>query len=92
MKNKISDLNDHLFAQMERLADEALKGDDLVTEIKRGDAMVDVADQILRSAEIQVAAAKIVAEHGKGDPMALLPTIEGRSRLIENGAGKAKSQ
>lgn len=93
MKNKLGDLNDHLFAQMERLADEKLKGEDLDKEIKRGGAMVDVADQILRGAELQVSAAKIMADHGNknpgkgGDPMSMLSIIEGRPRL-ENGSAK----
>lgn len=82
MKNKLSDLNDHLFAQLERLSEEDLKGDDLDREAKRTEAMVAVADQIIRNAGIQLAAAKIVADRGK-DPMLYLPSIEGRSKLIE---------
>ena len=91
MKNKLSDLNDHLFVQLERLADENLKSEQLASEIKRGAAMVGVADQILRSAELRIAAAKIVAGHGKGDPMAYLPALEGRP-LIEGAAnGKTRA-
>ncbi len=82
MKNKLSDLNDHLFAQMERLADEDLKGDELDREAKRSEAMVAVSDKIIRNAAVQLAAAKIVADRGK-DPMLYLPNIEGRGRLIE---------
>lgn len=35
MKNKPVDLNNHLFAQLERLGDEDLSGDDLKQEIER---------------------------------------------------------
>lgn len=64
MKNKLTDLNDHLFAQLERLSDEALTPEQIEAEAKRGEIVVAVADQIIRNAALQVAAAKLVAEHG----------------------------
>lgn len=33
MKNTLGDLNNHLFAELERLSDEDLKGDELVEEM-----------------------------------------------------------
>ena len=59
MKNRLSDLNDHLFAQLERLADEDLTAEKIEQEAKRGEAMVAVADQIIRNAALQIQAAKI---------------------------------
>lgn len=64
MKNKLSDLNDHLFAQLERLAEEKLTPEQVAAEAKRGEVIVAVADQIIRNAALQVSAAKLVAEHG----------------------------
>mgnify|MGYP001335435308 CR=1 FL=1 len=81
MKNKLSDLNDHLFAQLERLSDETLTIEQIDCEQKRGEAIVAVADQIIRNASIQIDAARLIAAHGY-DPMVALPHIEGRQKLI----------
>lgn len=83
MKNKLSDLNDHLFAQLERLSEEGLTPDQIETEVKRGGAIVAVADQILRHASLQVQAAKIVSDHGI-DPSPHLPSLGAKAtRVIE---------
>lgn len=64
MKNSLSDLNNHLFAQLERLSDEDLTPEQLETEAKRGAAIVAVADQIVRNAGLKIQAAKILSDHG----------------------------
>lgn len=64
MKNKLTDLNNHLFAQMERLSDESLTGEQIADEVKRADAVVSVADQIVRNADLQIKAVTILANHG----------------------------
>lgn len=66
MKNRLTDLNDYLFAQLERLADEDLSPDKIEAEIKRADAIVQVADTIVVNARLQLDACKLVAEHGTG--------------------------
>lgn len=63
MKNKLVDLNNHLFAQLERLSDEDLSGDALLAEVKRTEAIVDVSDQIMEGAKLQLQAVKLVAEY-----------------------------
>ena len=64
MQNKLSDLNNHLFAQLERLSDEDLTGDELNQEIGRGKAVVDVASQIIQNGELQVKVCKLAHEAG----------------------------
>jgi hypothetical protein len=65
MKNKLSDLNNHLFAQLERLSDESLTADQIEQEVKRGSAMTDIADKIIDNAALQLRAVGMMAEHGE---------------------------
>lgn len=64
MKNKLADLNNHLFAQLERLSEEGLTAEQIEQEAKRGEAIVSVADQIIRNADLTFKAATFVATHG----------------------------
>jgi hypothetical protein len=64
MKNKMNDLNNHLFAQLERLGEEDLSPEQIEQEVKRTGALVSIADQITGNAELQLKAAKLYAEHG----------------------------
>jgi hypothetical protein len=84
LKNKLADLNNHLFSQLERLSDENLTADQIAAEAKRGDAIVAVADQIIRNASLQIQAARIAYDAG-ADPVPYLP-----GQAIEGGKPPAK--
>lgn len=55
-KNKIEDLRNHLFAQLERLGDDKDMEDTekLETELSRAKAIADVAQVIVNSAKLEV--------------------------------------
>lgn len=76
VKNRLVDLNNHLFAQIERLSDEELTPEQIEAEVKRTDAIVDVADKIVDNARLGLQAVKLVADHGDRF-MKHLPMIAG---------------
>jgi hypothetical protein len=80
MKNKLADLNDHLFAQIQRLSVENLTPEQIDHEHKRGQAIVALSEQVIKGAALQIEAARLVAGHGH-DPMLLLPEMEGRKQI-----------
>jgi len=62
MKNRLSDLNNHLFAQIERLSDEDTKGEDLNTEINRSKAVANVAGHIINNAKLALDAQRALTD------------------------------
>ncbi|MFW5908031.1 MAG: hypothetical protein ACOCR8_00195 [Desulfosalsimonas sp.] len=58
MKNKLIDLNNHLFAQLERLSDEDMTGDKLSEEMERSKAIGGVAKNIIDNAKLALEAQK----------------------------------
>lgn len=77
MKNKLIDLNDHLFAQMERLGDEGLSTEELKDEISRSKAMTSISNQIVSNATLALEAKKFQVEWQGTKHSELPPMIEG---------------
>lgn len=62
MRNTLGDLNNHLFATLERLNDEDIKGEDLQEEITRARAISDVASKIISNGSLILEAKKVQSE------------------------------
>ncbi len=67
MKNTLGDLNNHLFAQLERLSDEELSGEKLAEEINRAKAVTNVASQIIANGSLVLEAKKLVDDRMSAD-------------------------
>lgn len=76
MKNKLGDLNNHLFAQLERLGDEDLKGDSLMEEINRAKSISQVASQIISNGSLVLEAIKLT-ENSMNADAAIPKMLEG---------------
>lgn len=78
MKNKLSDLNNHLFEELERLNDESLTGDELQMERERAKTIATVAQTIINNGELALKAAKHYEEYGNKQDMPEILKIEGK--------------
>ena len=58
MRNKLSDLNNHLFEQLERLNDDELIEKNLEQEISRSKAIATIAQQIINNGNLMLNAQK----------------------------------
>lgn len=75
MKNKMTDLHNHLFAQLERLSDEELKGDGLKEEVERSKAVTAVAREIIANGSLVLKARRAIQDREIGEE--LPPMLEG---------------
>lgn len=64
MKNKLTDLNDYLFEQIERINDDSLNEEELNKEIKKAEAIQGIAETIIKNGELQFKAAMKAADLG----------------------------
>jgi hypothetical protein len=72
MKNRLSDLNNHLFAQIERLSDESIQGDALEREIVRSNAVGRISKEIISAHQLVLNAKIAISEYQLKDTDKLL--------------------
>jgi hypothetical protein len=80
MKNNLSDLNNFLFQQLERLSDQELGQEAMEREVRRTDAIVNISKQVIDNAKIALDAAELVAKHGVGRWEDMLPAVENKPK------------
>ena len=78
MKNKLSDLNNYLFEQLERLQDDDLDDLQLEKEIKRSEAVQKIAKTIIENGDLVLRSRKHLDEYGYDCSNAGLIGIEGK--------------
>jgi hypothetical protein len=82
MKNKISDLRNHMFAQLERLSNEDLSPEDMQKEIERAKAISEVGKVIVESAKTQVLFAKLTKRKNE-EPVEFLEEPEADKPVLK---------
>ena len=60
MKSTLVDLNNHLFAQLERLGDEDLKGEALIEEMNRAKSITSIAAQVISNGALVLESRKFM--------------------------------
>ena len=79
MKNKMTDLNNHLFLQLEKLLDPDLSDDELKKEIARAGAVSSIAANIIQNANTAIKAMSMFENRQiESDSPALLRISKGQ--------------
>lgn len=81
MQNNLSDLNNHLFSQLELLENGELSEKELDLELKKAKAITQISSQILNVARLQIAAINTAESCGlcNKDMPALIATKDSRT-------------
>lgn len=66
MKNTLSDLNNYLFEQIERLQDDSLSDEQFEKEVERSKSITNVAKAIIENGSLAFQARKHMDEYGAG--------------------------
>ena len=76
VRNTLGDLNNFLFAQLERLDNEELEGDELLKEIARSKAISEISKNVIENANVVLQAQRHKDEYwGKGNTEAEMPRM-----------------
>ena len=75
MKNTLTDLNNYLFEQLERLNDDSIDDKELERQLRKTDSIVKVADKIIQNGELAFRTMQHMDEYGYGTANRSLPAM-----------------
>lgn len=79
-QNTLADLNNHLFAQLERLSDEEIQGEQLVEEMNRAKTITAVANQIINNGNLILRAMQFEHDHKNNKDLQMPKMLEGNKK------------
>lgn len=79
MKNTLSDLNNYLFEQIERINDDSLSDEELEKEIKRSESVTKIAKTIIDNGNLALSVKKHLDEFGIGDNYKMPTMLESKN-------------
>ena len=83
-KNTLGDLNNHLFAQLEKLMDDDLSAEQIDREINRSRAVTAISETIVRNGELAFKVMQHLNEYRQDGNLAPIPEmLEARSKNYE---------
>lgn len=88
-KNTLNDLNNHLFAELERLGDEDLSEDKFDKEIQRSNAVSKVATNIIQNANILLKGYSLRQEYMDDEGMPEMIGVKNHAKTTpDKGTGR----
>ena len=75
MKNTLTDLNNYLFEQLERLNDDELTPEQMDREIKKTDSIVRISEKIIQNGELAFKTMKHMDEYGYNKNKTDIPSM-----------------
>lgn len=75
-KNKVEDLKNHLFAQLERLNDESISPEDMKAEIEKAKAMEGISKQVIDIERINIEKKRLVINAYESGIISQSPKID----------------
>ena len=84
MKNKLVDLQNHIFEMIETLNDNKLRGEKLDEEIKRSMALNELAKTAVTNGALMVKCIDLLYGIPVSDEVPLVPKVPGETFIVDN--------